>query len=289
MKAIKIQNLVKHFGTTKAVDDISFEVDQGEIYGFLGPNGAGKSTAINCVMDFLRPTSGRIEILGVDSKTYSPTLRNDIGYLSSEINLYLNWTGKEHIDFVKSVRKVETVEDAIIGELDLDISKKAKSLSSGNKQKLGLVLAMMHNPKLIILDEPTNGLDPILQLKIYKALKRAVKNGSTVFTSSHNLPEVEKICDRVCIIRKGKIANIESISEIQKKRIYGVDVNFSKKINQKEFMLPGVSVIKTFENTIEFAVKGDIKPILKQINKHSYTDISVNHSNLEDVFMEYYK
>ncbi len=219
MSVIQIDNLKKYFGQTKAVDGISFEVKKGEIFGFLGPNGAGKTTTIRCMMDFLRPDEGTIEILGLDAQTDSPKLKGDIGFLSEEVNLYHNWTGQEHINLVKKIRGGGIDESDLIAKLDFNPQKKVKKLSLGNKQKLGLILALMHQPKILILDEPTTGLDPLLQQTIYEILQSEAQKGNTIFMSSHNLFEVERLCDRVCIIKNGKIVAIESIPEERRKKL----------------------------------------------------------------------
>src|SRR4030042_3254268 len=168
MAAISVTNLKKYFGKTRAVDGISFEVNEGEIMGFLGPNGAGKTTTIRCLMDFIRPTQGQIEILGKDAQKNAPEVKADIGYLSSEVDLYKSWTGQEHIHFLEKIRGISKFDEELISELKFNPRKKVSALSTGNRQKLGLILALMHQPKLLILDEPTVGLDPLLHNYIYE-------------------------------------------------------------------------------------------------------------------------
>ena len=163
MAVIRVQNLKKYFGKTRAVDEISFDVNEGEIIGFLGPNGAGKTTTIRCLMDFIRPTEGKIEILGLDAQKNSAQLKTDIGFLSSEADLYKSWTGAEHIHFLERVKGISRFDEELIKNLKFDPRKKVGALSTGNKQKLGIILALMHQPKLLVLDEPTVGLDPLLQ------------------------------------------------------------------------------------------------------------------------------
>lgn len=289
MIIIEVKNLKKYFGETKAVDGVSFEVKKGEIMGFLGPNGAGKTTTIRCMMDFLNPDEGNINILGLNAHDSSEKLKKDIGYLSGEVNLYENWTGKEHIDIVKSIRKIKTKEPALIKKLDFDVSKKFKNLSSGNKQKLGLILALMHKPKVLILDEPTLGLDPLLQDVIHETLRSEAKKGITIFMSSHNLSEVERVCDRACIIKKGKIIKTENISELMKKKLYTVNVYFKGKIPKKELISNGVNIEKELEEGVVLTVRGNIRPLLRKIDKFDIKDIGISHSRLEDVFLEFYK
>lgn len=289
MITISVKNLRKHFGTTKAVDGISFSVQKGEIVGFLGPNGAGKTTTIRCLLDFIRPDVGNIRILNKKIKENSEKVMKSVGFLSSEINLYERWTGKEHISLVKNIRKVKTYENKLIEILDFDVTKRIKNLSTGNKQKLSLILALMHKPKVLILDEPTTGLDPLLQDVIYDTLQAETKRGVSIFMSSHNLSEVERVCDRVLIIKQGKIVERERISNLKSKRLYTVNVYFEGKYNAKEFMKNGISVTKNYGDGLQLSVKGDIRPLLKLIQKKELRDIEIKHSTLEDVFLEFYK
>ncbi len=290
MSAIKIQNLKKYFGTTKAVDDISFEVKEGEILGFLGPNGAGKTTTIRCMMDFIRPTAGKIEILGLDSQENSAKLKSSIGYLSSETDLYKSWTGSEHIHFLEKIRGISNFDEELVKRLNFDPRKKAGALSSGNRQKLGIILALMHQPKLLVLDEPTIGLDPLLQNYIYEILKAEAAKGNTIFMSSHNLAEVEKICDRVVILKDGKIAAVETINDIKNKRIYTVYAYFEGDVPKKDLVSDGISLVEEFSNGLALRVKADIQPLLHKLSEYNnLKDLEVTHASLEEVFMEFYK
>lgn len=217
MNVIEVKNFTKYFGKTKAVNDISFSVQKGEIFGFLGPNGAGKTTTIRSMMDFIRPTGGHIAILGLDAQKNSVELKRKVGYLSGELRLYKKWTGQDHIDFVKNLHGGEVIAKEISERFDFDPSLKVKSLSSGNRQKLGIVMAFMTQPELLIMDEPTNALDPLLQNEMYELIEEVTQNGTTVFMSSHNLAEVDRVCSRVAIIKEGKIVATESIKNLKKK------------------------------------------------------------------------
>jgi ABC-2 type transport system ATP-binding protein len=288
MAAIRVQNLKKYFGKTHAVDGISFEVKEGEIMGFLGPNGAGKTTTIRCLMDFIRPTEGKIEILGRDAQKNTAEIKTDIGYLSSEVDLYKSWTGQEHIHFLEKIRGISKFDEELISELKFDPRKKVAALSTGNRQKLGIILALMHQPKLLVLDEPTVGLDPLLQNYIYEVLKREAAKGKTIFMSSHNLAEVEKICDRVIILKDGKIVAVESINNIKRKRIYTVYAYFEGEIPKKEIITDGISLIEEFSDGLVLSVKGDTKPLLKKLASYeSLKDLEITHAGLEEVFMEF--
>lgn len=290
MAVINVKNLKKHFGKTKAVDDISFEVKKGEIVGFLGPNGAGKTTTIRCLMDFLRPTQGKIEIFGQDAQKNSEKLKNDIGHLSSESTLYNSWTGLEHIHFLEKIRGISSFDEELIENLKFDPSKKVKSLSTGNRRKLGIILALMHKPKLLVLDEPTVGLDPLLQHYIYELLKTEAAKGATVFMSSHNLAEVEKICDRVIVLREGKVVATETVGDIRSKKIYTIYTYFEGNVPKKEITIDGVELIEEFSDGLALKVKGDIKPLLTKLGSFkNLKDLEITHANLEEIFMEFYK
>ncbi|MBU1110599.1 ABC transporter ATP-binding protein [Patescibacteria group bacterium] len=289
MPTITVENLKKYYGKVKAVDDVSFEVSEGEIFGFLGPNGAGKTTVIRCLMDFLRPDAGEITILGMDAQRNAPELKRDIGFLSGEVSLYNNWTGQEHIDLVEKMRGQTDYDLNLISEFNFEPNKKVSNMSSGNKQKLGLILALMHKPKILILDEPTTGLDPLLQNAFYEIIRTEAGEGKTVFMSSHNLAEVERVCDRVCIIKGGKIVAIESIKELKRKKIYTVCAYFDGPVPKDEFHTDGVTVTKKFEDGMVMNVKGEIDPVLDKLSKYKITDIEIIHASLEEIFLEYYK
>jgi len=290
MNAISVANLKKHFGKTRAVDGISFEVKEGEIMGFLGPNGAGKTTTIRCLMDFIRPTEGKIEILGRDAQKNTTKIKSDIGYLSSETNLYKSWAGQEHIHFMERIRGISSFDEELIDKLKFDPRKKAGALSTGNRQKLGIILALMHQPKLLILDEPTVGLDPLLQNYIYEILRAEAAKGNTIFMSSHNLAEVEKICDRVIILKDGKIVDTESISDIKRKRIYTVYAYFEGDVPKKQIVTDGISLVEEFSDGLVLTVKGNLKPLLTKLSSFkNLKDLEITHASLEEVFMEFYR
>lgn len=289
MSVIVVENLKKYFGQTKAVDGVSFEVNQGEILGFLGPNGAGKTTTIRCLMGFTKPTTGKITILGRDAATESEGLKTDIGYLSSESTLYDSWTGREHIQFLEKIRGKSQLDEKLITDLRFDPGKKVKNLSTGNHRKLALILALMHQPKILILDEPTVGLDPLLQNYIYDILKKHAAKGNTVFMSSHNLPEVQKICDRVVVLKEGKVSAVEKVSEFRAKQIYTVYAYFDGAVPTKDLAASG-TIIEEFTAGLALNVKGDIKPLLVKLSKYkNLKDVDISHANLEEIFLEFYK
>jgi ABC-2 type transport system ATP-binding protein len=286
---IQINNLKKHFGPTKAVDGVTFDVKKGESFGFLGPNGAGKTTTIRCMMDFIRPSSGQITMLGLDARKDSVKLKQKIGYLSGNVKLYSKWTGSEHIKFVQDIRgKSKNVND-LIQKLNFDPNVKFGGLSSGNKQKLGLILALMNKPELLVMDEPTVGLDPLLQNTIYQIINELKASGTTVLISSHNLPEVEKICDRAGIIKLGKMVAVEDINELGQKRLHKIEVRFASKVNKSDFNAKDIEDIQEIKDGLIFTVGKNIDEVIKNISKHRITDIEVTHATLEDVFMKFYE
>lgn len=288
MNTIEVQNLVKHFGKTKAVDDISFQVEKGEVFGFLGPNGAGKTTTIRCMMDFIRPIAGTITILGRDAQKETVLLKSKMGYLSGNVELYDNWTGKMHIDFMRRKGK-EDIADNLVSRLNFNPQRITKKLSSGNRQKLGLILSLMHTPEILIFDEPTSALDPLLQNTVYDLLKEASAKGTTVFMSSHNLGEVERICTRVGIIREGKMVATESMASLKKKRLYTVRVFFKEQVVKEAFMAENVEITKELPRGIFLTVKGSISPLLSKLAVLPIEDIEIKYASLEDIFLEFYK
>lgn len=288
MSAIEVKNLKKYFGRVKAVDGASFDVKKGEIFGFLGPNGAGKTTTIRCLMDFLRPTSGTIKILGHDAQSESTIVKKHIGYLAPDVKLYGSLNGREHFALSEAISGKSKILNDLIAKLNFNPKVKFKNLSTGNQQKLGLILAMMHEPELLILDEPTTGLDPILQNTIHDILRELNKNGSTVFFSSHNLAEVEKICTRVGIIKQGKLVGSETISGIKTKKIYSIYVDFVKKPDLHNLATGTTEITKESLSGYIFKVRGNIAPVLKKLSEYEIKDIEITHATLEDIFLEFY-
>jgi ABC-2 type transport system ATP-binding protein len=289
MPVIEVKNLQKYFGKTKAVDDISLTVEKGEIFGFLGPNGAGKTTTIRCLMDFIRPTAGSIQILGLDSKKDSVPIKKKVGFLSGLVHLYDKWTGAEHIDFTRRLNGTKDIVEELIGRFDFDPNIKAKNLSSGNRQKLGIILAFMSQPEVLILDEPTNALDPLLQNEMYELLKKVTKDGATIFMSSHNLSEVDKICHHVGIIKQGKMVATESIQSLKDKRMNKVQVQFADHFDKNEFVFEGVQIVHALPDSLILNVKGDINQLLRKLSTHTLKDFHIEHAPLEDIFMEFYE
>ncbi len=286
---VELKKVTKSFGKKVAVDNVSIVIDKGEIFGFLGPNGAGKTTTIRCLMDFIRPTSGTVKLFGSEIKGAGNKYKNRIGFLSADSVMYGNWTGQAHIDYVTRVRGVQQNAHELAQQFGLDLKAKVGNLSSGNKQKLGIILAIMHKPDLLVLDEPTRGLDPMLQQELYGLLQDFRQKGGAVIMSSHNLSEVEQVCDRIGIIKNGKMVASETIQGIRQMHSHSVKVAFSSTYDKKEFELPNVEIISAEKKKLELHVKGNLNILLQRLSRHSVRDIEITHASLEDIFMRYYE
>jgi ABC-2 type transport system ATP-binding protein len=289
MNVIEVKGLTKKFGKKVAVNNINFSVEKGEVFGFLGPNGAGKTTTIRCLMDFIRPTSGSANIFGLEAKKDSVELKKRIGYLAGDVRFYDKWTGKDHFDYIQSIRGKSANLKDLINKLDFDSLVPARQLSSGGKQKLGLIMTFMHQPELLILDEPTTALDPFLQNRVYDILKEQSSKGVTVFMSSHNLPEVEKICSKVSIIKEGSLVATESISALKDKKMHTVTVYFKKAQDKKNFKIKGLKDAEDLVDGLKFNVKGEIGEILAELSGYDLKDAEISRASLENIFLEFYK
>jgi ABC-2 type transport system ATP-binding protein len=293
MDVISARGLTKFYGKTRGVEDLTMSVPSGAVYGFLGPNGSGKTTTIRCLLGMLKPTAGEAEVLGKRVSLDGSEVRHRIGYVAGEVHLYERETGHWHLDYVAGFRGGKgALEDDLIERFDFDPSKKVKELSKGNKQKLALILGMAHDPELLILDEPTSGLDPLNQESVYAVIDERVAAGRTVFLSSHVLSEVERVCDRVGIIRSGHLAAEEDMRSLLGKRLRELDVIFAEPTTPSFLAdVPGVdSVVAINDVTLSARVKGDVvDAVLKRITTRHVSDIRVQQASLEDVFLEFYR
>lgn len=297
---IQTNNLSKTYGTGQktfqALKDLNLTVNSGEIFGYLGPNGAGKTTTIRLLLDLIRPTSGTGQVLGYDINRDSVTIRQHIGFLPGELNLWKGLTGHEVVHYVAGVRGVDTDGQkryaGQLGErLALDFSKKVREYSTGNKRKLGLIIAMMHKPQLLILDEPTTGLDPLLQQTFNQMMREVRDEGRTVFLSSHILAEVQAICERVGIVRDGQLKAIERVTDLTHAKFHWVTVQFSDTINP-DFIraIDGVSDVSTVngENTLRFRLVGDHDAVIKAISQKYVVRMETREPTLEEIFLTFY-
>lgn len=289
MKAIEIQNLTKLYPNGKGIIDISIEVEKGEIFGFLGPNGAGKSTTIRTLMGFLFPDKGKASILDLDVVSDTLAVRAKVGYLPSEITLYNDLSGLDNIRFSTDIRRINGYKraESLADRLGVDLKRALKSLSRGQKQKVAIIAALVHDPEVIILDEPTTGLDPLMQEEFNTLIKEQQSLGKTVFMSSHILSDVEQMCPRVAVIKDGKIVTIDSIENLRKQRRKHVTVSFASEMPDLS-LLPGIEKLKVEGLKAKFAIKGELNELLRVLTPYRMLDFTVNDPSLEEVFREFY-
>ena len=286
---LEIQNLTKYYGKVKGVENLSLKLEEGEIFGFIGPNGAGKSTTIRSIMNLINKTSGKVLIGNEEFNKDNIKLKEKIGYLPSEIYLYDDLTVKEMLDYHESFYKknIHNRRIELVKRLELDEKKKIEDLSLGNLKKLGIILAFMHEPKLLILDEPTSGLDPIMQNVFYDLLKEEKEKGNTVFYSTHILNEVSKICDRVGIIKEGKLIKVERIEDLFEKSLTIVTITSEQLKEIKEDLK--VNVILEEGNTIKFGNNLLPDELIKKVSKYRIDKILIEEATIEDMFLHYYQ
>ena len=290
MYIIETNNLCKTYGKNRGIIDLNLKIKEGEIFGFVGPNGAGKSTAIRTLLNFILPTSGSAKILGKDIVKESSEIKKYIGYVPSEVKFYDDVKVKDIIKYSSSFYKNVNKEDIyrLYKLLDVDVNKKMSELSLGNKKKVAIVQALIHNPKLLILDEPTNGLDPLIQKKLFELLEEARKKGTTVFLSSHNLVEVENLCDRVAVIKDGKIIDTIIIEKLSKKLGLKVVIK-SNEINEGKITEIGGQVVSKEKQEFVFYYNNDIDNLVKELSKYKIEKLLISEKTLEDTFMNYYQ
>lgn len=290
-KAISITALSKQYGPNWAISGIDVEVPKGSVYGFLGPNGAGKTTTIRCMMNFIKPTKGIINILGMDSDDDASAIHRQVGYLSGEMEYYQNLTGRQFINYMANLQGTVDIKeiDKLTKRLEANLNQKIKTLSRGNKQKVGLIAAFQHKPELLILDEPTSGLDPILQREFAEMVFEHKKAGGTAFISSHFLMEVEQVCDMVGFINKGKMVEVLSLEKLHERSIHEFDVVFVDVPNKK--MLSGVRGLKELSidgNMLHCHIAGSVDSFIKTIGKYHIRSLRTRELDLEEVFLKMY-
>jgi ABC-2 type transport system ATP-binding protein len=288
---IEASALTKRYGSARGVEELTFDVPQGEVFGFLGPNGAGKTTTIRTMLDFIRPTSGTIRLFGMDPRVDGVRVHARVGYLPGELALYQRLTGEEYLRTFASLRdgvEWSYVED-ISERLLLDMTRRIKDLSHGNKQKVGLVQAFMHRPDLLVLDEPTQGLDPLVQQTFYSLLDEERGRGLTVFLSSHVMPEVERVCDRVAIVREGRLVAVEDIGRLKAHALRRLELHFDAPAPADAFAgLPSVREIHTHGDELSLSVEGPVDAVIKQAARFTVVNIETKEPSLEDLFLTYF-
>ncbi len=287
MEIIKIENFTKMYGSKVATSNVNLCVNEKDFFGFIGPNGAGKSTTIRAILGLLKPTKGHISVLGYDSWNDKHKFLREVGYLPSEVSFDRGMKVKEVIDYSIKLRCLDCYEEAysLCNEFDLDINRKVEELSFGNKKKVAIVLALCHNPKLIILDEPTSGLDPLMQKKFMNILTEKNKKGSTIFLSSHILSEIEHYCSKAAIIKEGKIISCDDVKNLIKSSYKKVSIKGDINIDD----LPNVKNVEKSEDMISFIYSGDINLLIKKLSTSNIKDFTASEPELEEIFMHYYE
>jgi ABC-2 type transport system ATP-binding protein len=290
MSVIEVSHLTKYYGKARGINDISFHVDEGEIFGFIGPNGAGKSTTIRLLLSLIHPTSGNATIFGKDCIKYGPELRREIGYLPSEVFYYDRMKVIDLLKYSASFYpKASTQRMHELAELmELELNRRIEDLSYGNRKKVGIVQGLLHQPKLLFLDEPTAGLDPLMQRKTFQLIQEENQRGVTVFFSSHILSEVQRMCNRVAIIKEGRIIEIADIRTLQQNNYKKVRV-VADNLDTAYFAFPGVSNLEHQNGTVRFFYKGDINAVVQKVGEIKVFDVTIEEPTLEEIFMHYYE
>jgi len=290
MSIIDVSHLTKFYGKSRGIVEVSFNVEEGEIFGFIGPNGAGKSTTIRLLLSLIHPTSGQAQLFSKDVTVHGPEVRQQIGYLPSEVFYY---EGMKVIDLLKysasfypgdHTKRMKDLADL----MELEMNRKISDLSYGNKKKVGIVQGLLHSPKLVLLDEPTAGLDPLMQRKFFDLIREENKRGVTVFFSSHILGEVQRLCTRVAIIREGKIVEISDIRSLQQNNYKKVRIS-AEGMDGTSMQIPGVTNLQLENGSVNFFFKGDINEVLHTISAMKVTDVTIEEPTLEEIFMHYYE
>jgi ABC-2 type transport system ATP-binding protein len=291
MSVIETDELTKYYGSHPGIIDIDLAVEQGEVFGFLGPNGAGKTTTIRLLLDLLRPTSGRARVFGIETSTDPVAIHRRTGYLPGEFALFDRLTGGQTIEYFANLRGgVDPLYVAdLVARFDLDPSRRFKEYSKGNKQKIGLIVALQHRPDLLVLDEPTSGLDPLVQQTFFVLLREVVAEGRTVFLSSHILDEVERTCDRVAIIREGRLVTVDRVATLRELAYHEVELRFSAPVVASTFAaLPGVSDVVAADGGLRMRVTGSMAPIVETAAGRGLLEFETREPSLEQAFLAQY-
>ena len=288
---ITTENLTKYYGSVRGIDGVNLQVRQGEIFGFLGPNGAGKTTTIRILLDMIRPTGGSAKVFGLDAQGFSVQIRRRLGNLPGDVALYDSLKGRDFLKLLGSFRgKGGTKRLAEMAErLDLDLTRTIRAYSHGMKQKLAIIQAFMHDPELLVLDEPTQGLDPLMQREFYKLLLEENATGKTIFLSSHILPEVERVCQRVGIIREGELVAVEEVEVLKRKKVRRMELVLKREMSDIVLRLYGAELVKRDGRHVEYIVRGDVETVLREVAALPIEDIHFPEASLEEVFLDFYR
>jgi ABC-2 type transport system ATP-binding protein len=289
---VAAEGLTKSYGKSRGVVDLDFAVRPGEVFGYLGPNGAGKSTTIRTMLDFIRPSSGRILLFGLDPRADGTAVRARTGYVPGELGLYERLSAAEYLrDFAAFRGGVPRDRlDDYAERLKLDLGMRIRELSHGNKRKVALIQAFMHQPELLVLDEPTQGLDPLGQQEFYAMIAEAQARGATVFLSSHVMPEVERVCDRVAILREGRLVTVDDIGDLKSRALRTIEFHFAQPVAAEGFTsLPSVVAATAQGDTVRLTVRGELDEVVKQAAAHTVVDVTTHEPSLEDIFLDIYR
>jgi ABC-2 type transport system ATP-binding protein len=292
--AIQIHGLTKSYGKVRALRGINLDVKQGEIFGFLGPNGAGKTTSIRCMLDMIRPDGGKASLMGINPQADPLAVQAITGYLPGEMQFYENMTAERQLRFFSDMRSGRTEWAYVLQlakRLDLDLKQPIKNLSKGNKQKVGVIQALMHHPVLLLLDEPTSGLDPLVQKEVIGLLRETNAGGATIFFSSHILSEVENVAERVAIIRAGEIVEVAETESLTRRRLNRLTISFKRSIDVNDLSrLPGIKILsETGQTNVTLQVTGDMEVLVRALGKMPVLNLETESSSLEETFLTYYK
>jgi ABC-2 type transport system ATP-binding protein len=290
---IDITDLSKYYGKARGIEHVSMEIGEGEIFGFIGPNGAGKSTTIRILMNLIFPTGGSARIMGMDVIRETKRIKSQIGYIPSDANAYSSMTVHEFLSYCIRFYRVRNGEQRIaeLSKLfELDLKRKISELSMGNRKKASIVQSLLHSPKLLILDEPTTGLDPLMQSIFFDLLRSENQKGMTIFFSSHILTEVQMLCKRVAIIKEGKIIQLEDIDNLRKKQLKKVFIEFGDQADKESLIIPGIeSVISGPNNALSFMYSGNINELVDFLSDKKLINLMIEEPSLDEIFLHYYK
>src|SRR5581483_7325176 len=289
---IVTSGLSKDYGSGRGLFGLDLEVGRGEVFGFLGPNGAGKSTTMRLLLDLIKPTSGSARVLGLDAGRESLEIRRRVGFLPGDLALYPKLTGRIVLDYLAQLRGGvdRKVRDALVDRFDAELDRPIRQLSTGNRQKLGLIQAFMHEPELLILDEPIAGLDPLVQQSFHALLRDVSGEGRTVFLSSHTLSEVERVTDRLAILRQGRLVVVDTLENLQKVAVQRLEIEFAEPGDADRFLaLAGVKDVQANGRTVTIGFEGSADPVVKAVAAYEVRAIRPREDDLEDIFLRYYR
>jgi ABC-2 type transport system ATP-binding protein len=290
--SIVCEALTKNYGTKRALDELHLEVRAGEIFGYLGSNGAGKTTTIRCLVDLIRPTDGRATVLGLDTHEDSVEVRQRTGYLPGDLRVYPHLTARQLFGYLGRLRggiSVRRIEE-LARRMECDLEQRCGAMSHGQRQKVGVIQALMHDPEVLILDEPTATLDPLMQRTVHELIREARDRGATVFVSSHDLPEVARLCDRAGILRHGKLVVVQDVSELAQQGRHTVSIQFLEPVEPSVFeRVPGVSQVTAADHALTLTVTGDLDAVVKTAARFRVHDIHSAEVDLDEVFRDYYR